>query len=163
MSTRTCPSRGTSVFTAASTENVPLPCSGTHTCVSAALRMPVRRSRTRAVTALNLLSQEPQSRSMAVLVASEVVSGPGVRRIGSRSVALIAFAPCSSVFRVPSYRRCQPTPRLRAPEEPTLGQQRSERNHGGRGDDECRDCGRRAHCARLVKLDDRDRHECRLG
>ena len=40
----------------------------------------VSRRQTPAVKALKSLSQEPQSRSMADLVASEVVSGPGVSR-----------------------------------------------------------------------------------
>src|SRR5204862_8199186 len=84
-STRTCPLRGTSVLTAPSIENVPLPCIGTQTCVGAPLTMASRRSRTRAVTALNLLSHDPQSRSIADLVSSDVVSGPGVSRMGSRS------------------------------------------------------------------------------
>jgi hypothetical protein len=40
--------------------------------------------RTSAVTVLNDASQEPQSRSIAILVVSDVVNGPGVNRIGSR-------------------------------------------------------------------------------
>ena len=77
------------MFTAASTEKVPLPCIGTQTCFSAAFTMAISRSRTRAVTALKLLSHDPQSRSIALLVASDVVSGPGVSRMGSRSRLLI--------------------------------------------------------------------------
>jgi hypothetical protein len=84
ISTSTWPVRGTSVLTAASTENVPLPCIGTHTCVAAALTTARRRSRTAAVTALKFESHEPQSRSIAIRVGSDVVRGPGVRRIGSR-------------------------------------------------------------------------------
>src|SRR5205823_8376072 len=68
----------------------PLPCIGTQVCVSVALTIASSQDRTRAVTALNAASQEPQSRSMALLVASDVVSGPGVRRIGSRSKLLMA-------------------------------------------------------------------------
>jgi hypothetical protein len=61
----------------------------------------VNRSRTRAVTALKLASHEPQSRSIAVLVASEVVSGPGVSKMGSRSMLLIG---CSLLYL--SWRKC---------------------------------------------------------
>ena len=46
--------------------------------------------RTSAVTALKLASHDPQSRSIAILVASDVVMGPGVRRIGSREKRLMA-------------------------------------------------------------------------
>src|SRR5271170_5198535 len=63
---------------------------GTQTCVVSAWMIAVRRLRQRAVTALKLLSQEPQSRSIADLVAREVVNGPGVSRMGSRSKLLIA-------------------------------------------------------------------------
>src|SRR6266550_7739401 len=91
MRTSTWPSRGTSVFTAPSTEKVPLPCIGTQTCVSRPLTIAVSRSRTRAVTALKLASHEPQSRSIAALVVSEVVNGPGVSRMGSRSELLIDY------------------------------------------------------------------------
>jgi hypothetical protein len=45
----------------------------------------------RAVTALNSESHEPQSRSMASLVRKVVVSGPGVRRILSRSMGVYLF------------------------------------------------------------------------
>ena len=38
---------------------------------------------TEAVTALNAPSHEPKSESIADLVCAEVVSGPGVSRIGS--------------------------------------------------------------------------------
>ena len=89
ITTSTWPSRGTIVFTAASTENVPLPCMGTQTCVVSPLTIAIRRSRTRLVTALKRLSHEPQSRNIADRVASEVVSGPGVSRMGSRSKLLI--------------------------------------------------------------------------
>ena len=68
MSTSTWPSRGTSVLTAASTENVPLPCIGTQTCVSWPWMMSTSLRRTSAVTALNAASHEPQSRSIALLV-----------------------------------------------------------------------------------------------
>ncbi len=90
--TSTCPSRGTSVFTAASIEKVPLPCMGTQTWASVAFTIASSRSRTRAVTALKLLSHDPQSRSIALLVASDVVSGPGVSRMGSRSRLLITLS-----------------------------------------------------------------------
>ena len=91
ISTSTWPSRGTSVLIAASTENVPLPCIGTQTCVSPAWMMSTSFARTRAVTSLNAVSHEPQSRSIADFVASVVVRGPGVRRIGSRSWLLMGF------------------------------------------------------------------------
>ena len=84
ISTSTWPSRGTSVLIAASTENVPLPCSGTQTCVASPWTIETAFRRTSAVTALNAASQEPQSRSIAAFVGSDVVSGPGVSRIGSR-------------------------------------------------------------------------------
>ena len=85
-STSTWPSRGTIVATEASTLNVPLPCSGTTTCESSPCTMASRLLRTRAVTALNSASHEPQSRSIASLVRSVVVSGPGVSRILSLSM-----------------------------------------------------------------------------
>src|ERR1022692_78839 len=65
---------------------------GTQTCVSRPLMIAVRRSRTRAVTALKLESHDPQSRSIAVLVASEVARGPGVSKMGSRSTLLIGLS-----------------------------------------------------------------------
>src|SRR6185312_4311448 len=76
---------------AASTANVPLPCIGTHTCECAPDTMSSRRSRTSAVIALKLESHEPQSRSIATFVASDVVSGPGVSNTGSRLAFPIAF------------------------------------------------------------------------
>ena len=45
--------------------------------------------RSRAVTALKSPSHEPQSRSIASLVRSVVVSGPGVSRILSRSMVCL--------------------------------------------------------------------------
>src|SRR5882757_6879268 len=83
--TRTRASRGTSVPSAASTENVPLPCIGTQTYSpsSPGSTMCTRSRQMLPVIWLNDASQEPQSRSIACLVASDVVSGPGVSRIGS--------------------------------------------------------------------------------
>ena len=46
-----------------------------------------KRWRTLAVTAMKSVSQLPQSFSMASLVRSVVVSGPGVSRMGSRSMS----------------------------------------------------------------------------
>ncbi len=79
------------MFTAASTENVPLPCIGTQTCVSWPWMMSSSLRRMSAVTALNSASHEPQSRSIALLVASDVVNGPGVSRIGSREKSGMMF------------------------------------------------------------------------
>src|ERR1700678_3348886 len=45
--------------------------------------MATRSPHTEAVSALNASSHEPKSDSIADLVAAEVVSGPGVNRIGS--------------------------------------------------------------------------------
>ena len=70
--------------TAASTEKVPLPCSGTTTCEPSPWTIVSSCWRSSAVTAMNDESHEPQSRSIASLVRSVVVSGPGVRRIASR-------------------------------------------------------------------------------
>jgi len=47
--------------------------------------------RTRAVMAMNSLSQEPQSRSMASLVRRVVVKGPGVRRMASRCMVNVSL------------------------------------------------------------------------
>ena len=80
---RTLPSRGTKVPSAASTTNVPLPWSGTATR-SPPPAISASRRRTRAVMAMNALSREPQSWSIARFVLSAVVSGPGVRSHGSR-------------------------------------------------------------------------------
>ena len=98
MSTSVWPSRGTSVLTAASTENVPLPCIGTQTWEPWPWMTSCSLRRTSAVTALKLESHEPQSRSIAALVANEVVSGPGVSRIGSREKRLIVVFPEGSVL-----------------------------------------------------------------
>src|ERR1700722_3584070 len=73
---------------AASTAKVPLPCKGTHSCVSPAPAICSRRAHTRAVIWLKSLSQEPQSRSMLCLVRRDVVRGPGVSSSGS---ALIGY------------------------------------------------------------------------
>ncbi len=82
--TSTCPpERGTSVPSAASTEKVPLPCSGTHSWVPAPCTTSSSRSRIRPVMLLKSTSHEPQSRSIACLVRSEMLRGPGVRRYGS--------------------------------------------------------------------------------
>src|SRR6202140_2041368 len=77
------PPLGTSVPSAASTANVPLPCSGTQTCSPCALTTATRSRHTDAVSSLNAPSHEPQSLSIADLVSTEVVSGPGVSSIGS--------------------------------------------------------------------------------
>ena len=67
---------------AASTEKVPLPCSGTHTCVAPPCTISTRSRQMVPVIALKDASQEPQSRSIACLVASEVVSGSGGEQDG---------------------------------------------------------------------------------
>src|SRR5579863_2866953 len=82
--TSTCPpERGISVPSAASTEKVPLPWSGTHSWVPAPCTTSSSRSRIRPVMLLKSTSHEPQSRSIACRVRSDVVRGPGVRRKGS--------------------------------------------------------------------------------
>ena len=81
--TSTFPARGTKVPIAASTENVPLPCRGTHVYSLPPPTISTRSLRRLAVMALKAASHEPQSFSMACLVRSDVVSGPGVSRIGS--------------------------------------------------------------------------------
>lgn len=63
---------------AASTAKVPAPWSGTAAWVSPPWTSAARRRRTRSLMATNSPSREPQSRSRAARVASEVVSGPGV-------------------------------------------------------------------------------------
>jgi len=79
---------GTSVETArvpmaASTENVPLPCIGTHSCVPCPWTIATKRSRMRPVMALKSASHDPQSRNIASLVVREIVKGPGVSRYGT--------------------------------------------------------------------------------
>ena len=44
------------------------------------------------MTSLNAESHDPQSRSIAVLVARDVVRGPGVRRMGSREGRLMSIS-----------------------------------------------------------------------
>ncbi|CAJ4451731.1 Uncharacterised protein [Burkholderia pseudomallei] len=83
--TSTRASRGTSVPSVASTANVPLPCSGTHTYASPPPAIRTRSAQTLFVSRLKAASHEPQSRSIASRVMREVVSGPGVNRMGSRS------------------------------------------------------------------------------
>src|SRR5258708_38367407 len=102
---------------------------GTQTCVCPALTIAVRRSRTRAVTALKLLSHDPQSRSIALLVASEVVSGPGVNRMGSRSKLLISASLLGPQFTLPadSRGRLRLAPGLPRAEQPA-------RRHSGEKD-----------------------------
>src|SRR5207244_3383747 len=141
-STRTWPSRGTSVLTAASTENVPLPCIGTQTCVSAPLITAVRRARRRAVTSLNALSHDPQSRSIADRVASDVVSGPGVSRTGSRSWLLIRQLRWYVRVRLSSHRHRGLAPRLRARQQQTRNQRIEQAHRRRRGDDQRRHRGR---------------------
>ena len=77
----------------ASTTNVPLPCSGTHTWLPSPETSSRSRRRTRAFMAMNSPSREPQSRSIASFVARLVVSGPGVSRNGSRGVPSMALDP----------------------------------------------------------------------
>ena len=105
ISTSTWPLRGTSVLIAASTENVPLPCTGTQTCVSWPLTIATSFFRTSAVTALKFASHDPQSRSIAIFVSSDVVMGPGVSRIGSREKRLMG-CPSLSLGLVPSVSSC---------------------------------------------------------
>src|SRR5688572_27575075 len=90
--TRTLPSRGTTFESAASTENVPLPCNGTQTCVSSPCTTATRSLQIDAVIALKDASHEPQSRSIACLVSSDVVRGPGVRRMGSFPRIMVGFS-----------------------------------------------------------------------
>ena len=116
------------------------------------------RARTVAVTALKAASQEPQSRSIAALVASDVVSGPGVRRIGSREGRAMMI-PCRGCYRVGAARR-QPCV---AAHQPRLGDERQQRDDARRDDDQRRHRRGRAERARLVELDDRDRRQHRLG
>src|SRR5215471_7117802 len=123
--------------------------------------MAFSRSRTLAVTALKLLSHDPQSRSIAALVASDVVSGPGVRRIGSREERLI------EVLRRARWAQgakslCRSPPRLRSAQKPALGGERRHGHHRRRSDDQSRDGSRGADASSLVQLDDRDRDQRRL-
>jgi hypothetical protein len=74
----------------ASSANVPLPWSGTQTCVPAPPARRTRRSCTRALSATNSRSREPQSRSIARFTVIDVVSGPGVSRYGSRAECTMA-------------------------------------------------------------------------
>src|SRR2546428_3751772 len=165
ISTSTWPSRGTIVLTAASTENVPLPCMGTQTCVASALTIAVRLSRTRAVTALKRLSHEPQSRSIADLVASEVISGPGVSRMGSRSKLLIgAWLPRSEVYIDGGSRRCRRlAPSLRRAEQPARRTRVDQAHRCRSRDDQRAHRRRRADLSRLVEVDDCDRGDLGVG
>src|SRR5712671_1196241 len=101
-----------------------------------------------AVTALKLESHEPQSRSMALLVVSDVVSGPGVRRIGSREKRAMAISSSGLAG------RRGVTPALRAAHEPAFGGKGKERDDAGRYDDQGRHRRGRADRARLVELHD---------
>src|ERR1700681_2735809 len=88
--TSTLPPLGTSVPSAASTANVPLPCNGTQTCSPCALTTATRSRQTDAVSSLNASSHDPESESIADLVSAEVVRGPGVSSIGSVIGVLIS-------------------------------------------------------------------------
>ena len=104
-----------------------------------------------AVIELNAASHEPQSRSIACLVASEVVSGPGVSRIGS--------LPTDHVVS-PQVLAAVSRQRLRAPDQPPSRRTNSKAGDGRRGQhDQRRHRGRRTNRARLVELQDRDRRE----
>ena len=85
--------RGTRVPIAASTAKVPLPWIGTQTWLPVPLAMATRRSQTLAVRALKLPSQEPQSVIIAARVRSDVVSGPGVRRMGAAVMVILPDLP----------------------------------------------------------------------
>ncbi len=89
--TSTTASRGTSEPSAASTENVPLPCIGTHTKSSSPDTIASRSRQISLVIRLKAASHDPQSRSIASRVAGEVVSGPGVSNIGSLPVITISL------------------------------------------------------------------------
>ena len=87
LGTSTLPSLGTKVPSMASTENVPEPCSGTHAWLCSAWAISSSIWQTAPVMLLKAASHEPQSCSMACLVRSDVVRGPGVSKSGSRSMA----------------------------------------------------------------------------
>ena len=72
------PSRGTRLCTAASTANVPLPCTKTAACVPETPANPANRARTPSLIATKSPSRDPQSRPKAARVRADVVSGPGV-------------------------------------------------------------------------------------
>src|SRR6218665_2152111 len=93
--TNTWPLRGTMVPMAASTEKVPLPCRGTHSCVCAAWAISSKCWRTRVVIRLKSASHEPQSRNIACRVCGDVVKGPGVKRMGCSVVATDMMSPSS--------------------------------------------------------------------
>ena len=81
----------------ASTAKVPLPCTGTQTCVASAPATASSCSRTSRLMAMKRLSREPQSRSIASLTVLEVVSGPGVSSQGSPFGALMRVSGSMSV------------------------------------------------------------------
>src|SRR5512134_3924699 len=150
--TSTLPARGTTVPIAASTENVPLPCNGTHVYSLPPPTISTRSLRRLAVIALKAESHEPQSLSIACLVRSDVVSGPGVSRIGSLP-RIIGFSSLS----------CGVAPRLRAADQPPLDGEQHARDHRGGQHDQRRHRGGRTDRAGLVELQDGDRRERGLG
>ena len=110
-------------------------------------RRPPGRLQMDAVMALKDASHEPQSRSIACLVSSEVVRGPGVSRMGSLP------------------RIMEASPGLRsACGRATRCRQHSRRTHTARErhDDQRRHRRGRADVARLVQVHDRHRREHRL-
>src|SRR5512137_1559536 len=147
--TSTLPARGTTVPIAASTENVPLPCSGTHVYSAPPPTISTRSLRRLAVIALKAESHEPQSFSIACLVRSDVVSGPGVSRIGSLPrIMSVSFGLLPGV-----------APRLRAPDQPPLGREHHARDDRRRQDDQRRHRRRRPDRTGFVELQDGDRRE----
>src|SRR5499427_2325409 len=74
----------------ASTMKVPLPWSGTQTCVPSPPASSTSRSRTRALSLMNSVSRDPQSRSIASLTVRDVVRGPGVSSQGLRLDSVMA-------------------------------------------------------------------------
>src|SRR3954471_9237329 len=104
--TRTLPVFGTSGAIAASSEKVPLPCIGTQTWVPAPPTMSTTSLQMLAVIALNDVSHEPQSRSIACFVASDVVRGPGVRRMGSLPRIMMCPVESERLKFAPALRAC---------------------------------------------------------
>src|SRR6266446_2705994 len=80
------PLAGTKLPSIPSTAKVPLPCMGTQTWVPVPPPSATSLSRTRRLMAMNFVSREPQSWSIACFTVSEVVSGPGVSSQGSWAV-----------------------------------------------------------------------------
>ena len=116
--------------------------------------------RSSAVTALKSASHEPQSRSIASLVRSVVVSGPGVRRMRSRSIGWSPSSICAWSQRSRLLVAATPACGGRPTTPSAMNSSVATVDAGG---DQHRHRRRGADLAGLVEVEDGDRGDLGLG